>query len=819
MRRKHIPHCKHQLPVHDKKPSPFNHAGMIVVLVAIVAVSSIAALIVLNTESRTSGKAIDLGQGLSLFPAPFTAQGVPNTRIIIPDRPDFNERSAANKLFQFLSAGATPCVPDNCPTISNSNQSDSDNDTIGDVCDNCKNISNTSQEDTDKDNIGNSCDNCPTIANTNQQDTNRNSVGDACEPFVCPTNFIRINSSTCVQCVNNSQCSQTQTCQNNQCGTVCESTGVRTVFQNTFTTLSNFTPITGIWSIADNKVVTSDGTLVKVLKSPHSGSMTSVSTTFTDQNNQAFIIFITNQNTVIAAGIRTATQKQVVLEQWVPGQTTTSITASAQGILPFLTPGTHTLKVKFSPTTVQILIDCQAFLNVSTTALNSVIGTGIGIASGNGSFQEFTIQTSCESGGFIPTGSSVVKITGAQVVNPDPDNDGIPSTCGRDQTILKESEINNIFQKNNIIIGTLQNNELVKIYSGKKVLKGYTQIELQQQQGNAWLLLNGGTSEDILSASIALQNTAGFNLQGQSACIKTSPNRPVFQGTTCPTCPDCQQNQICTNQQQLAVCKDTDNDGCPEQLFEQCTFECSNGKCNTAPRQAGCIESWVCDQFTSCQNDKQTRTCTDQNKCNTDLTKPVTEKTCSCTEQWECRPFTDCSAGIQTRYCFDTAECGTETTKPLTQQSCASCNDNTQNQGEQGIDCGGPCDKQCAHIEKPQIPISKLPVIWWSVFAFVLAIVLITSAVLINHHMKTISYARNNKELPEEYLNKLVNYIQKDLRLGFTRNAIEQALLNEGWSRNHIEEGFALIASTHHQEQAQQIIRSANQENRNRPKL
>ncbi|MDO8660984.1 MAG: hypothetical protein Q7K43_03780, partial [Candidatus Woesearchaeota archaeon] len=594
------------------------------------------------------------------------------------------------------------------------------------------------------------CDNCQFTANTNQQDNNKNKVGDACEAVVCPTNFILINSSACVQCINNSQCSQAQTCQNNQCGTFCENTGVRTVFQNTFTTLANFTPVTGIWSIADNKIGTSDGTLAKVFKAPFSGSMNAVSTTFTDQNNQAFIIFITNQNAVIAAGIRTADQKQVVLEQWIPGQTVATITATAQGTVPFLAPGTHTLKVKFSSTTVQILIDCQAFLNVSTTALNAVTGTGIGIASGTGSFQDFTIQTSCAPGGFIPTGAIATTITGAQVVNPDQDSDGIPATCDKDQTIVKETDIKNIFQNNNIIIGTLQNSQLLKTYSGTRVLKGYTQIELQQQQGNSWLLLNGGTSEDILSASIALQNTAGFNLQGKSACIKTSQNGPLIQGTTCPTCPDCQQNQECTNQQQLAVCKDTDNDGCLEQLFEQCTSGCNNGKCNTAPQQpASCIESWICDQFTSCQNEKQTRTCTDQNKCGTILTKPVTEKTCFCTEKWECKPFTECSSGIQTRYCFDTAECDTETTKPITQQSCASCTDNTQNQGEQGIDCEGPCDKQCIHTEQPQATNLTLPVIWWSVFAFVLTIVLITSAVLINHHMKSVSYARNNKELPE----------------------------------------------------------------------
>ena len=85
---------------------------------------------------------------------------------------------------------------DNCPSVANCDQLDTNQDGIGQKCeadgdgdgvvhDNCPEVFNPGQEDSDRDERGDACDTCPFIADWFFEDTNGNGVGDACESDPC----------------------------------------------------------------------------------------------------------------------------------------------------------------------------------------------------------------------------------------------------------------------------------------------------------------------------------------------------------------------------------------------------------------------------------------------------------------------------------------------------------------------------------------------------------------------------------------------------------------------------------------------------------
>lgn len=88
--------------------------------------------------------------------------------------------------FSHSDGDPVPDLLDNCPSVDNENQLDSDNDGIGDAC----------ELDTDADGVSDDTDNCPAVANPDQVDSDGNGVGDACEVAVTSGIYSPADGST-----------------------------------------------------------------------------------------------------------------------------------------------------------------------------------------------------------------------------------------------------------------------------------------------------------------------------------------------------------------------------------------------------------------------------------------------------------------------------------------------------------------------------------------------------------------------------------------------------------------------------------------------
>jgi photosystem II stability/assembly factor-like uncharacterized protein len=123
------------------------------------------------------------------------------------DQSDLDEDGIGDECDEDRDGDGILNVDDNCPSISNEDQADLDEDGIGDVCDddndgdgildvddNCPLLANEDQADLDEDGIGDVCDddkdgdgildvddNCPAVSNADQADQDNDSIGDVCD--------------------------------------------------------------------------------------------------------------------------------------------------------------------------------------------------------------------------------------------------------------------------------------------------------------------------------------------------------------------------------------------------------------------------------------------------------------------------------------------------------------------------------------------------------------------------------------------------------------------------------------------------------------
>lgn len=118
---------------------------------------------------------------------------------------------------------------------------------------------------------------------------------------------------------------------------------------------------------------------------------------------------------------------------------------------------------------------------------------------------------------------------------------------------------------------------------------------------------------------------------------------------------------------------------------------------SAAPSEGGfgggavrCIEQWFCDRWGRClSNGTMYRTCVDLNNCYTAKKKPATSS--------QCEYIPQCYNGVQ-----DNGEEGIDCGGRC--PACATCYDRIKNQGEEAIDCGGPCTPCQA---QPEVEVPK----------------------------------------------------------------------------------------------------------------
>jgi hypothetical protein len=217
-----------------------------------------------------------------------------------------------------------------------------------------------------------------------------------------------------------------------------------------------------------------------------------------------------------------------------------------------------------------------------------------------------------------------------------------------------------------------------------------------------------------------------------------------------------------------------------------------------------CSSAWQCTAWSTCTNYMQTRKCTDANSCSTATTaKPDESQSCGCFEVWRCNDWqpAECPAsGKQTRNCIDLNGCGTIARKPETEVDCAqpvaqqkaqpapSCYDNIWNQGEAGVDCGGPC-APCPRIEQPA-PMPAKDYTWiYIMLGIVLLVGLgVTSFEIVKYY--NLHQIRKTATLQENTITQLKDYIRMAFEKGYSREAITEKLMKSGWPKRMVDYAF-----------------------------
>ncbi len=233
-----------------------------------------------------------------------------------------------------------------------------------------------------------------------------------------------------------------------------------------------------------------------------------------------------------------------------------------------------------------------------------------------------------------------------------------------------------------------------------------------------------------------------------------------------------------------------------------------------------CEEDWACTDWGPClTSGYQFRTCRDRNECGTSKNMPNTTRTCTyiptCKDlirnQGEegidcggpCPPCPSCLDGIINQREMkalqimsadpdDVSDCG----GPFC-PVCPTCEDNTQNQGEEGIDCGGPC-RSCATcsdgiLNQGEIgidcggPCERCSVrIHAQAFNWNLLLLVVSSALILLIMILALLFGVFKKKFIRLKA-KLLNYYMRSVRMFEKKRLVEKELPILQWINTHLD--------------------------------
>ncbi len=123
-----------------------------------------------------------------------------------------------------------------------------------------------------------------------------------------------------------------------------------------------------------------------------------------------------------------------------------------------------------------------------------------------------------------------------------------------------------------------------------------------------------------------------------------------------------------------------------------------------------CTPHWKCSAWSPCTYGNFTFSkCIDYSACDPQNYQNYMFENCTfvtavdCIEQWECNEWSTCKNDKHTRTCLDIKNCMTNKTKPVESENCTaiqSCFNGIKDQDETDVDCGGQCGV-CRNIESP----------------------------------------------------------------------------------------------------------------------